>query len=69
MRIGLADQPGLAALADQLDRIAQGNNREHFDRLREKRPGDDRTDLDLVGSHDDLCSGRSSPDNAAVYCE
>ena len=57
----IAHQAGLAPLANQLDGIAECDNCQNLDRLRQQRPTDHRTDVDLIDCHGRLTLGRLRP--------
>ena len=57
----IADQAGLAPLADQLDGVAEWDDCQNLDRLGQQRPSDHRADVDLIDCHGRLTLGRLRP--------
>src|SRR5208337_517535 len=57
----IAHEACLAPLADQLDGVAESDNRQNLDRLRQQRPTDHRTDVELIDCHGRLTLGRLRP--------
>ena len=57
----IAHQAGFAPLANQLDGIAECDDCQNLDRLRQQRPTDHRTDVDLIDCHGRLILGRLRP--------